>query len=134
MLYLVKDGNKLEETESYTFLDIIDHIKTFTEIECDWYSGESNMTKFCKNYSLRGSNEDEILKSFGLNKYDFNSGVVFEINCYDSMKNFKSPLDFIKNARAFSFKKDMDASDYNKALFSFFGDKLKIEGTEEFCC
>lgn len=131
MLYLIKDGKKLEETKSDTFFEIIDHIRTFTEIDCDWYCGEETILDFCENYSLKGLDEDGILESFGLKRADFNTGTVFEINCYDSMRSFKSPFDFINNAKAFAFKKDMDTSDYNKALFPFFGDSLKIDGTQE---
>lgn len=130
MLYLIKDGKKVEETKSHTFLEIIDHISKFTEIECDWYCGEESILDFCENYSLKGLDEEGILKSFGLNRDDFSEGTVFEINCY-SKGSFKSPFDFINNAKAFAFKQNMDVNDYNKVLFSFFGDTLKIEGEEE---
>lgn len=130
MLYIVKNGNKIEETKSYTFLELIDHLRKFTEVDCDWYCGNEAILDFCENYSLKGLDEDEILESFGLNRDDFNEGTVFEINCYNK-DSFKSPFDLINNAKAFAFKKDMDVNDYNKALFPFFGDTLKFEGTEE---
>lgn len=131
MLYLIKDGKKLKETKSETIREIIDHIQTYTEIDCDYHTGQDGLIKFCENYNLRGSCITEILNSFNLKETDFEN-TVFEINCYDSFKSFKDPIDFINNAKAFVFKEKGTVEEYNISLASFFGDKLKIEGTEEF--
>ncbi len=131
MLYLVKNGNTLTETRSDTFLEIIEHLQDFAQVDCDWYEGEKDITKFCRLYSIKGNSEDEILESFGLKKADFTDGVVFEINCYESIKDFSGPEALIRNARAFAFSKEISTQDYKKALYPFFGDNLVIEGTEE---
>lgn len=131
MLYLVKNGITLTETRSDTFLEIIEHIQDFAQVDCEWYEGEASMSEFCTLYSLRGKNEKEILESFGLEKSDFTNGIVFEINCYDSIKDFSGPEALIRNARAFAFGKEISTKDYKRALYPFFGDNLVIEGTEE---
>ena len=131
MLYIVKKGIKLPETRSNTFLEIIEHLQDFAQVDCEWHSGEDSIEKFCNLYSLRGDTENEILKSFSLKREDFINGTVFEINCYDSINNFSGPCELMNNAMAFAFGKEISTNDYNRALQPFFGENIKIEGTEE---
>lgn len=131
MLYIVKNGVTLPETASSTFLEIIDHLQDFAQVDCEWYSGEDSIKDFCNLYSLRGDTESEILKSFSLERDDFMNGTVFEINCYDSIKNFSGPYELMNNAMAFAFKNQISTQDYNRALKPFFGENLKIEGIKE---
>lgn len=125
MLYLFKNGKKIENSKSENLLEILEIIQEYTELECDFFRGETGIKQIENEYKYIFGDIKNIFQFFNLKESDFYQGEVFVINCYKNKLNYD-----VKNTKAFVFKEKNNIK-YKEILEPFFGDELMIVEFEE---
>lgn len=129
MLNLVYNGKVLESTITDSILEILDSLRDFSEVDCNFYRGEKGLKQLLDEFKFTYSTEEETLKHLELKESDFINSEVFTINCYKPVESSKLFGNLI-TTKAFVFANG-EKRDFSKILIPFFGETLKIEGFEE---